>query len=144
MENCYEKGEIEICDGRLVRIWKNWPLEAVQGSSDRKQMRHSKLVRRHPGAILIIFKFRNRVASKKEDGKESQSVSNQDVSQVFNAIQIFPQTLLLLPTNAVLPNRVSLSKPNEILKPGDTFSGFLGKRFFRNLTQVLHAVGRKY
>ena len=23
MENCYEKGEIEICDGRLVRIWKH-------------------------------------------------------------------------------------------------------------------------
>lgn len=25
MENCYEKGEIEICDGRLVRIWKHRP-----------------------------------------------------------------------------------------------------------------------
>ena len=31
MENCYEKGEIEICDGRLVRIWKHRLPERLRG-----------------------------------------------------------------------------------------------------------------
>ena len=33
MENCYEKGEIEICDGRLVRIWKHRLPESLGGFS---------------------------------------------------------------------------------------------------------------
>ena len=70
MENCYEKGEIEICDGRLVslkdRPVENRPLDGVT---------EPFLLPVTTFSFAICY-FRSRVASKKEDGKESWSELN--------------------------------------------------------------------
>ena len=67
MENCYEKGEIEICDGRLVRLDDNL-LEGVTFFNF-----NSPLLL---GITVAIYNFRNHVALKNEDGKGSLLVSN--------------------------------------------------------------------